>query len=351
MEMDVVIDDVFAEEVYVTIVVELVSKQLPRQIIHQHNPIPRFAAAEVFEGFVGAGHGEGLGGGGDAVAGAELQHGIHGGGTAERGAGDGFLAHDERHGGEGYGLQHGADGVEAALRLERGDVAVPVEADVGGVEDEIKGACGFGEFVGVAGVQGAVGAELQGFGAFGVAGGEGGDVASPGAEKLEGHVAEPADADDGDAVRGPHAALDDGIEHGDAAAEKRAGLCGVERLGERADPRPVGAHPGCKSAVALDDGALGAGAEIWVAREARGAGSATAGEPAEADAVADFEALGVFAEGDDFADDFVAGDERVGGHAPFVVEHGEVAVADAATLHGNLDLPDAERAGCVFKRL
>ena len=44
----------------------------------------------------------------------------------------------------------------------------------------------------------------------------------------------------------------------------------------------------------------------------------------------------------DRAHDFMARHKRVRRHAPFVVEHGEVAVADAAALDGNLDLPDAE---------
>lgn len=56
-------------------------------------------------------------------------------------------------------------------------------------------------------------------------------------------------------------------------------------------------------------------------------------------------------EGGDAPDDFVAGNEGVGGHAPVVVEHGEIAVADAAALHGDLNLFAAEGAGGVFEGL
>jgi predicted 3-demethylubiquinone-9 3-methyltransferase (glyoxalase superfamily) len=59
----------------------------------------------------------------------------------------------------------------------------------------------------------------------------------------------------------------------------------------------------------------------------------------------------VFAERDDATDNFVAGHKRISRHAPIVVEHREIAVAEAATFHGDLHLLAAERAGIVFKRL
>ena len=47
----------------------------------------------------------------------------------------------------------------------------------------------------------------------------------------------------------------------------------------------------------------------------------------------------------------MAGDERVGGHAPLVVDHREIRVADAAGLDAQLDLFGPERPGGVFEGL
>ena len=48
------------------------------------------------------------------------------------------------------------------------------------------------------------------------------------------------------------------------------------------------------------------------------------------------------AQGDDRADRFVAGNEREIGHAPFVVEHGEVGMADSAVADLDLDFLGTE---------
>lgn len=49
--------------------------------------------------------------------------------------------------------------------------------------------------------------------------------------------------------------------------------------------------------------------------------------------------------GDHPANHFVAGHKRIGGHAPLVVEHGKIAMADAAALNGDLHLFAAKRTG------
>ena len=78
---------------------------------------------------------------------------------------------------------------------------------------------------------------------------------------------------------------------------------------------------------------------------------ATRGVPAEADALADAQTFHLIADRGDSPRDFVAGDERKGGHAPFVIDHGKVRVTDAAMGDGDLDLLRRERAGIEFKRL
>ncbi len=45
------------------------------------------------------------------------------------------------------------------------------------------------------------------------------------------------------------------------------------------------------------------------------------------------------------------GDQRIGGHAPIVIKHGKIAVADAAALDGDFNLLVPEGAGRVFIRL
>lgn len=194
-------------------------------------------------------------------------------------------------------------------------------------------------------------AEPQGFLTLRVAGGEGRDVAAPGAQKFQRHVAESADTDDGHAVRWLDAALHNGIKNRDAAAEQWPGFAGINAFGQRAAPGPLRPHARGESAVPADDGAFRLETEILIAGKALRTFAATAGEPAESHAVADFQALRVVAQRDDSTDDFVAGDERIRRHAPIVVEHREIAVADAAAFHGDFNLLAAELAGIVSKRL
>ena len=61
------------------------------------------------------------------------------------------------------------------------------------------------------------------------------------------------------------------------------------------------------------------------------------GRPADAYALANIEALGMFAKSDDCPYRFVARNERKLGHAPLVVKHGEVGMTDSAMADLNLD--------------
>jgi hypothetical protein len=47
----------------------------------------------------------------------------------------------------------------------------------------------------------------------------------------------------------------------------------------------------------------------------------------------------------------VSGDKRVLAETPFIVEHAEVAVADAAVAHVDIDVLRTERTRFVFERL
>jgi len=71
---------------------------------------------------------------------------------------------------------------------------------------------------------------------------------------------------------------------------------------------------------------------------------AIAGVPADAHDIADREVGDVLANRADGADDLMAGDHRVGGEAPVVVDHADVAVANAAVQDVDVDLGRTECA-------
>ena len=71
--------------------------------------------------------------------------------------------------------------------------------------------------------------------------------------------------------------------------------------------------------------------------------------PGDAHALADLETLGFFAEGDDGADGFVSGNEWEFRHAPLVVEHRDIRVADPAVRDLDFDLFRTEFARSKVK--
>ncbi len=148
--------------------------------------------------------------------------------------------------------------------------------------------------------------------------------------------------------------LYEGRERCDAAAEHRAELLHdllVEFFRNRGRPDPVAPHAVREPAVPADDGLLAVGAPVVAALEALVAMRAGVAEPAEADTLAFLQFRHVLPDGRDRADDLVPADERVLAHAPLVVEHRHVAVADAARLDLDLDLPRLQLAGVVLERL
>jgi hypothetical protein len=164
-------------------------------------------------------------------------------------------------------------------------------------------------------------AEAEGFGAFRLRGGKRDHLAAPFVQELQGEMAEPADADDTDPVGRSDAALDHGIEDGDAAAKQRTGLGRIDRGRQRHGPFPVAAHPLGKPAVPADHGRLDLRAEVVIAAQALGTAQAAAGKPTQPNPVTDLDALHLRTGLNHGADDLVTRDERVVGEAPIVVEH------------------------------
>jgi len=100
----------------------------------------------------------------------------------------------------------------------------------------------------------------------------------------------------------------------------------------------VGADEIGEAAVAPDDGALACGTEVVVTTHALRTGHAAFGKPAETDAVARDKIFNHRTNGLDAANDFVSGNERIGGKAPLVAKHAEVRVADAAVFDADVDM-------------
>ena len=91
-----------------------------------------------------------------------------------------------------------------------------------------------------------------------------------------------------------------------------------------------------------DDRPLRFGAEMVRARHALRTVHATRRGPAEPDSLTDFQALRRRAEGTDSSDDFMSQDRGIIRHAPVVVEHRNVGMAQAAVFDGNLHVLGAE---------
>jgi hypothetical protein len=104
----------------------------------------------------------------------------------------------------------------------------------------------------------------------------------------------------------------------------------------------MGADEIGKATVAADNGPLTCGAEVVVTAHALRTGHAAFGKPAETNAVARDKIFNHRTNGLDTANDFVPGDERIGGKAPLVAEHAEIRVTDAAVFNADVDMLGAD---------
>jgi hypothetical protein len=104
----------------------------------------------------------------------------------------------------------------------------------------------------------------------------------------------------------------------------------------------MGADEIGEATVAPDDSPLACGTEVVVTAHALRTSHAAFGKPAEPDAVAGDKIFNHRTNGLDAANDFVSGDERVGGKAPLVAEHAEIRVTDAAVFDADVDMLGAD---------
>ncbi len=182
-----------------------------------------------------------------------------------------------------------------------------------------------------------------------LAGGKGGYLAAPGIEELQGQMPQSPDADDGDLVGGLNVELNQWIEDGNARAEEWASGGQVDAFGNRHDAVGRGPHLVGKAAVMSDDGRLRGGAQVLVPGVAEGAGVAVARVPAQTHGLSDGELLDLRAEAGNRAHHFVPGHDRVLGHAPFVVDHTKIAMAEPRVEHIDLDFVAAQFARVILE--
>ena len=172
------------------------------------------------------------------------------------------------------------------------------------------------------------------------------DLGAHGVGDLDGHVAQPAESDDGDLLAGAGAPVAQRRVGGDAGAEQRCGDVELDALG---DPHhEVLGHHHVGGVAALGDGAVAVhgavGARValeavlLLALLAVDALAAGVDHAADADAVAD----GVLGDGradlGDDAGDFVARRQRVLLRAPVAADGVDVRVADAGELDVDQDV-------------
>ncbi len=101
----------------------------------------------------------------------------------------------------------------------------------------------------------------------------------------------------------------------------------------------------------MDDRGFAGVAHIVIARKALPAMEATAGIPTQADRLPHCDDLCVRPDCHDLADCFMARNERICRHPPFIVQHRKIGVANPAILNFDFDLVVRKRAWIVRKPL
>src|SRR6266550_7872889 len=93
-------------------------------------------------------------------------------------------------------------------------------------------------------------------------GGEGMYFTTPFVGELERHVSQSADANDPDAGGRGHFVNQEWRKYCDAAAQERSHFGQVQRIGQRANPRPLSSNSIRKTAMPPDNGPLSSGAQV-----------------------------------------------------------------------------------------
>ena len=131
-------------------------------------------------------------------------------------------------------------------------------------------------------------AQLSRFRFLAVTSGEGMYFTAPFVGELERHVSQSTDANDPDTGGRGHFMNQEWRKYCDAAAQERSHFCQVQRIGQRANPRPLSSNAIRKAAMAPNNGSLSSGAQVLVTGNTFVACETAMSEPAESDALSDF---------------------------------------------------------------
>src|SRR5712671_4644031 len=131
-------------------------------------------------------------------------------------------------------------------------------------------------------------AQLPRFPFLAVAGGEGMYFATPFVGELERHVSQSTDANDPDTGGRGHFMNQEWRKYCDAAAQERSHFGQVQRIGQRANPRPLSSNMIRKAAMAPNNGPLSSDAQVLVTGKTFVACETAMSEPAKSDALSDF---------------------------------------------------------------
>src|SRR5882757_326449 len=131
-------------------------------------------------------------------------------------------------------------------------------------------------------------AQLPRFRFLAVTRGEGMYFAAPFVGELERHMSQSADANDPDTGGRGHFMNQEWRKYCDAAAQERPHFCQVQRIGQRANPRPLSSNTIRKAAMAPDNGPLTRGAQVLITRKTLVAFETAMSEPAKSHALSDF---------------------------------------------------------------
>jgi hypothetical protein len=160
--------------------------------------------------------------------------------------------------------------------------------------------------------------------------------------ELQGQVSESADANDAYMMMWPHAVAPHRRVHRNACAQERCCARRTERLRNREGKTTVSANEIGESTMPPDTREHLAPAEILVAVQTPLTAQAAARLPPDAYSFTNVELLNGLSSGGHRADDFVSWHEGVMRDTPVVIDEVNVAVADTAVAHFDIDVVRAQ---------
>ena len=223
---------------------------------------------------------------------------------------------------------------------QRFKVRLPVEIDVHGVDDQVKLARQRVQRLRIAAVHHFIRPHCQHFFLFRRVRAERRDFTAHRVQQLNGNMPQSADTDDADAAGSGDMVHQQRLEDGDAATQQRTGGFDINAVRQRDNPLPVGAQFIGKTTFVENGGNSAFEAVDLIAADTGIAVTTAACRPANAHSLAHFQpfVLRGATERHDAANNFVPGNQRIAGEAPFVVDHREIRVADPAVINLYFDV-------------